>query len=117
MDKLSVQVLRYIAETKSTTVSRGKILDSLGESAGKSLRYLEDEGFISSGKLPIGVDADHKLIMRSDGNYSITSQGLAFLEEKPGKDFDRWITRIVAIWGAITGTAAIIAEILLHFLQ
>lgn len=115
MDKLSLEVLKKLKGAENATAWK-TVIDTFGKSATKSLSFLEGEGYIKSGRIPIGVDSNSQLILKSDGLYSITSKGLAFLEEKPGKDFDRWLTRFCAILGAITGTAALIAEIVLHFL-
>lgn len=115
MDKLSLKVLKYIS-SKQDNVSVQAIKEMFGDTSKKSLLFLEKEGLIKSGRIPIGCDRDLKPILQSDGLFSITSTGLAFLEEKPGKDFDRWLTRFCAIWGAITGTAALILEAVLHFL-
>lgn len=114
MDKLSLKVLRFIS-TKKDRVTRKLIIEKCGEGTQKSLTYLENDGFIQSGRIPIGMGPDLKPVFRSDGKFSITSKGLEYLEARPGHVFDRWLTRFCAIWGAITGTAAIIAEIWLHF--
>lgn len=115
MDKLSLKVLKKLKETENAT-TRKEIISIFGKSATKSLSFLESEGYIKSGRIPTSINSNLQPVWRSDGQFSITSKGLAFLEEKPGKDFDRWLTRFCAIWGAVTGTAAIIAEIVLHFL-
>lgn len=114
MDRLSLKVLKHIAAEKDK-VSRKSVVGLFGEAAQKSLTYLENDGFIKSGREPIGFGPNMTPVFASDGIFSITSEGIAFLEEKPGKDFDRWLTRFCAIWGAITGTAALILEAVLHF--
>ncbi len=50
-----------------------------------------------------------------DNVYRTTPKGKAFLEENPGKRFDTWLTRIIAICGAVTGTIALILELLSRF--
>lgn len=116
MDKLSLNVLKHIAAAQPERVSRSAIIEKFGQPATNSLSFLEKEDLIRSGRIPVGVGGDLKPIFGSDGRFSVTSAGLSFLEEKPGKDFDRWLTRVVAIWGAITGTAALVLEIVLHSL-
>lgn len=111
MDKLSVKVLKYIASDQSIT-PREAIIEKFGDPAANSLSFLEDDGYIKSGRKPTGLNGKY----RSNGQYAATSKGLAYLEKRPGKIFDHWMTRVCAIWGAFTGTAAIIAEIWLHFL-
>ncbi|MEL7568079.1 MAG: hypothetical protein AAGU27_24830 [Dehalobacterium sp.] len=113
MDKLSIKVLKHIAREQDN-VSKKSVIDRFGKLASKSLLFLESEGLIKSGRVPVGIGAEMKPVFSSNGIFSITSKGLSHLEEKPGKDFDRWLTRVIAIWGAITGTGAIVLEILLH---
>lgn len=115
MDKLSLEVLKKLKNVQDT-ITRKEILDAFGKPAAKSLSFLENEGYIKSGRVPTGINSNLQPVWGSDGKFSITSKGLAFLEEKPGKDFDRWLTRFCAIWGAVTGTAAIVLELALHFL-
>lgn len=111
MDKLSVKVLKYIASDQCIT-PRSAIIEKFGESAANSLSFLDEQKYIKSGQRPTGLNGK----CRSDGQYAITSKGLAYLEKRPGRIFDHWLTRFCAIWGALTGTTAIIAEIWLHFL-
>lgn len=116
MDKLSCKVLKYI-KAKKKGATKKSILDKYGSSAGKSLEYLTMNRYIKSGHVMSHIGADMKPIFVSNGVYSITSEGLAFLEELPGKKYDRWSTRFLAIYAAITSTAAILIEIWLHFLR
>ena len=44
-------------------------------------------------------------------SYQISDFGRAYLEALPGELIDRWFTRIFALWGAITGTIAVIVEV------
>lgn len=115
MDKLSVKVLKKLRYSENT-VAKKEIVDTFGKSATKSLSYLESEGYIKSGRVPTGINLNLQPVWGSDGKFSITSKGLSFLEERPGKVYDKWSTRFFAIWGAITGTTAIVLEIVLHFL-
>lgn len=120
MDKLSNKVLKYLKKQTSPT-PQAVITDKYGENAKRSLNYLEKDGFIRLGtifgdrfieydKLPNALKANQSLV------YEITSLGINYLEEKPGQDFDRWLTRIAAIIGAITGCVSLVLEIMLHFL-
>ena len=115
MDQLSEKILRYIRKCNAV-VAYKEICEEFGEKAADSLSYLESIDFIKSGRRIVGISADNRPVTLSDGKYNIQPKGIAYLEEKPGKNFDRWLTRFCAIWGAITGTVAIIAEIWLHFL-
>lgn len=115
MDKLSLKVLKFVAAERDN-VSSKSIVAKFGESSRKSLTYLENEKYIKSGRTVLGIGPEMKPVLASNGVFSITSKGIAFLEERPGKAYDKWSTRLFAIWGAITGTAAIVLEIMLHFL-
>lgn len=110
MDKLSLRILKYISKGNGT-VEHESIIEKFGDNSQRSLTFLENECFIKSGRLPAGGG-----VFCSDGLYVITSKGLAFLEARPGKLYDIWSTRFFAIWGAVTGTAALILEAVLHFL-
>ncbi len=115
MDKLSLKILKFIAQ-KQDNVARDTITSLFGDSSGKSLSYLLNEGFIKSGRSLVGVNPDMKAIYLSNDIFSITSKGIDFLEKRPGKIYDIWSTRVLAIYGAITGTIAIVIELVLHFL-
>lgn len=110
LDKLSLRVLRLLSQNSGAT-EQETIVEQFGDDSLRSLTYLEAEGFVKSGRLPAGGG-----VVCSNGQFTITSKGLSFLEERPGKLYDTWSTRFFAIWGAITGTAALILEVMLHFL-
>ena len=48
--------------------------------------------------------------------FRLTDAGWQFLNRRQEQDSERRFTKVLAIWGAVTGTAAIIVEIWLHFL-
>lgn len=113
MDKLSLKVLRRICKS-SKEISKKEIKSIFGNSAAKSLSFLEAEGYIKSGRMPVNFGKDGP-VFRSDGIFEPTSKGLDYIEKHPGLVFDRWCTRVCAIWGAVTGTVAIVVEVVLHF--
>ena len=115
MDKLSLKVLKYVS-IKQDNVSLKSVIEKFGDSSRKSLTELESDGFIKSGRIVLGMGPDMKPVLASNGQFNITSKGVAFLEERPGLLYDKWSTRFFAIWGAITGTAALVLEVVLHFL-
>ena len=115
MDKLSLKILKYIAFQEDNVPAKS-IIDLFGPTAQKSLDFLLKECFVKSKETILGIGADMKPVFAPIGIYSITSKGLAFLEERPGVLYDKWSTRFFAIWGAITGTAALVLELVLHFL-
>lgn len=55
---------------------------------------------------------------RMDENtiVTLTNRASEELETRLRDDWDKRFTRCIAVYGAITGTVAIIAEIVLHFL-
>lgn len=109
LDKLSYRILKFISQHEKSRLA--DLIDQFGINAEKSISYLESNGFISSAKIGsgyLGKDAHFTSI----GIYSVTSYGLSFLQAHPGQTFDRWLTRILAIWGAITGTAALLLELM-----
>lgn len=115
MDKFSHRVLKYIRKN-SPVVSHQEITNKFGSCAKESIAYLEKSGYIRSGKRVIGVGENMKPVFGSDGNYAITSEGMSYLESTPGAKLDKWVTRVVAIIGAMTGIGALVLELVLHFL-
>ena len=53
MDKLSLQVLKYISKSNGEA-EQESIVEQFGENSLRSLTYLEKENFIKSGRLPAG---------------------------------------------------------------
>ncbi len=94
MEKLAVSILIELKE-KSSPVSFYDLKDKFGANTGSALSYLEKEEYVSQGMVfrPHNTATGREHYMK-DGNYEITSKGRAFLEEKPGKDFDKWLSRI-----------------------
>ena len=115
MDKCSEKVLKYISQHSDSVLNR-QVVEEFGEAGRESLSYLEKIHFIKSGRKYLGRGPNSEPVLCSDGKFQITSEGRAYLEEKPGKAYDRWSTRVLAVWGAITGTAAMVLEIVIHFL-
>lgn len=118
MNRLSIKVLRFIKK-QSEPVSKDVIISKFGNDAVESIRFLEKEEYIKAGKKIYphrNLNGQHEIFI-SNGKYEIAALGLDFLQHKPGRDFDRWLTRIIAIWGALTGTAALLIELTLHFLS
>lgn len=51
-----------------------------------------------------------------EGTFTrLTPMANKVIEEKPLKIFDHWLTKAIAVWGAITGTIAILLDILSYF--
>lgn len=48
--------------------------------------------------------------------FRLTDAGQQYLNYCYKQDRDRWVTWILALWGAITGSVSIAVEIWLHFL-
>ena len=113
MDKLSLKILKYISK-QTEPVTKQTIVAIYSQKALASLEDLEKVGFIASqSKSFQSIPGLPQIVPVIDyyGNYVITSMGLGFLEKNPWDVFDRWLTRIIAICGAITGTIALLLEL------
>lgn len=111
MDKASVKVLKYIKKHDGP-IRRDEISQKFGKIGEQSLSHLVSSHYISQGEKYSGIAKNPvtgRVETRSvpNGEYSIEPLGRDFLEHKFWNDFDRWVTRICAIWGAITGTLAL----------
>lgn len=104
MDRLSINVLRYLKK-QNNPILKETITEKYGTQASKSLRYLEDNGYIKSGKelFPHLTENGKRTMFVSDGKYEITSLGIDFLQHKPGNDFDRWLNRISMLASMLGG--------------
>lgn len=107
MDRISVKILKYLKK-ENKAVSRETIVDLFGKGANKSLEYLEKEDYIQEGREYIEMllrDINHRqrYDYRRNSMFEITSEGLDFLEHKPGRDFDHWINRISVICAILGG--------------
>lgn len=101
MDKLSIKVLKYISKRKD--VKHEEVVKKFGDKSADSLAFLLHEKYLTTGKVIIGVGPNSAPVFRSDGVYNIKSPGRAYLEQKPGKDFDRWLGRISIIFSILGG--------------
>lgn len=115
MDRQSIKVLRYIQKSRDC-VSRSALISIFGDDTGDIIRHLKAKGYIREGEQFGGVyrnPATGRAETRNspNGMYSIEPVGDDFLEQLPGKTFDKWVTRISAIIGLITGVLSLI----LHF--
>ena len=118
MDRLTVKVLKYLRK-QNEPVCLDKILDLYGKTAQKSIEYLESQGYATDKKVFGGMEYRNgkpRPAFVSNRFWEITSKVIDFIQHKPGQDFDRWATRLVAIWGAITGTIALLLELWQRFL-
>lgn len=95
MDRLSKKILKYIF--KQSTASHTEIIEKFGERASASIRFLFNNGYISA--------------MPRTRVYRVESLGIGFLETRRGVSADRWITRICAIIGAVTGTISLLSQL------
>lgn len=116
MDKLSVKVLRYL-DKQSEPVSKDTIAEKFGRQASESVRYLESAGFIKSGKafMPHRNSNGQQAYFISNNKYEIASPGRDYLQSKPGKDFDRWLSRISILFSVLGG--ALLSKPLWAFLE
>lgn len=99
-------------------------------------QYRIFERIVRYGKLPLVLeelkDYDYLslqeavgpgMIEFSDSNMdentmlTLSNEAMELYENRKRQNFDAYFTRAIAIWGAITGTAALVSEILMRFLQ
>lgn len=101
MTKQQYKVCKIIRKHKNlnTTLKKSKISD-----------YLELQDVIPTPWLDFS-DSN----MDDDTYISLTTIATEDFEKYHQKFIDGWITRIVAIWGGITGTAAILIELVRLF--
>lgn len=119
MDRLTVKVLKYLSK-QHEPVHLEKILSRFGKNSEKSMEYLGTYGYAKDKKTIGGIEVRNgkpQPSFVSNKMWEITSAGIDYIQHKPGNDFDRWITRLVAIWGAITGTIALLIELAQYFLR
>lgn len=116
MDKTSLKVLRYIKK-QDKPVSREAISQKYGIKGEQSLSQLDTDNYISQGSKYAGI-TKNSITGRVEtknipnGMYVIEPKGRDFLEHKFWSDYDKWITRITALFGFITG----IISLVLHFI-
>ena len=66
------------------------------------------------------VDAPPRIkgIVGFPGNFfRITPMAKGVVESRPRLQFEHWLTIAIAVWGAITGTLALLIDLLPYFLQ
>lgn len=103
MEKLAVKILKHLNK-KTNSVAFSDIKSQFGSNAGSALSYLEKEEYIQQGRtFKPHQTATGKEFYTKDGKYQITSKGRSFLEEKPGRDFDKWLNRLNILLPMIGG--------------
>ena len=115
MEKLALKIMKFL-NMQSTPVAFSDIKSQFGENAGSALSYLGKEEYIQQGRIfkPHQTATGKKFYM-TDGKYQITSKGRSFLEEKPGRDFDKWLNRLNIILPMIGG--ALLSKPLWDFIE
>ena len=110
MDKLSLKVLRRICKSGGE-LTESAIYQKFGNDALSSLKFLCKNNYISSSQYNrsrYNQGSKHAPHYAADCLYAIEPPGKAYLEHWFWNTYDPWLTRIIAIWGAITGTLALI---------
>lgn len=116
LDKMSLKLLRFLKK-QSEPVSKEALIAKFGARVAESIRYLEKAEYIKSGStfLPHTNSSGSRAFYISNGKYEIASLGLAYLQSKPGKDFDRWLNRISILLSILGG--ALLSKPLWSFLE
>lgn len=105
MDNRSFSVLVYAAKS-DRRFTADEIVEVVGcEFVEETVNHLLNLHLIAC------VDNENELFL--DPIYRITPHGHAVLKEQRQKN----VTRRIAIWGAITGTISLLAELVLLFLR
>lgn len=116
IDKTSVKVLKYL-NGKKDPVEESEIISEFGPDASDSIEYLLKNDYIKEG-LKFGGTRPDPITGRAttfnvpNGKYKIVSTGRAYLSQRFWNGIDKWVTRISAIIGLITG----VLSLALHFL-
>lgn len=115
MEKLAVDILKYLKK-QSDYIPFDDLKTKFGANTGSALSYLEKEEYIHQGQIfrPHQTATGKEYYMK-DGTYQITSKGRAYLEEKPGKDFDKWLNRFNILLPMIGG--ALLSKPLWDFIE
>lgn len=115
MEKLAVSILKFL-KNQSSRVPFDDLKEKFGPNTGSALSYLEKKEYIDQGRVfrPHQTATGREHYMK-DGTYQITSEGRAFLEEKPGKDFDKWLNRFNILLPMIGG--ALLSKPLWSFIE
>lgn len=116
IDKTSVKVLKYL-NSKKDPVEESEIISEFGPDASDAIEYLLKNDYIKEG-LKFGGTRPDPTTGRAttfnvpNGKYKIVSTGRAYLSQRFWNGIDKWVTRISAIIGLITG----VLSLALHFL-
>ena len=116
MDKTSVAILKYLKD-KNEPIEESEIISQCGEGASDALEYLAKNDYIKEGYKLGGTRTDPTTGRATtynvpNGKYKISLPGRSYLSGRAWSGIDKWITRISAIIGLITGLLSLI----LHFL-
>lgn len=116
IDKTSVKILKYLKDKKEP-VEESVIISECGPNASDSLEYLVKNGYIKEGfkfggTRPDPITGRATTFNVPNGKYKIVSTGRAYLSQRFWNGIDKWVTRISAIIGLITGVLSLV----LHFL-
>ena len=115
MEKLAVDILKYLKKQSDYTPF-DDLKTKFGANTGSVLSYLEKEEYIHQGRVfKPHQTPNGKAFYMQDGKYQITSKGRSFLEEKPGRDFDKWLNRLNILLPIIGG--ALLSKPLWDFLE
>ena len=111
MDRTSIKVLKFIGK-QSAPVSSDVVIAKFGTPGEQSLSQLCEERYISRGVSKTwlyhnSATGTSETKTTPNSMYTIEPLGRDFLEHKFWNDFDKWLVRLCAIWGAITGTIAL----------
>ena len=116
MDSLSIRILKELNKSNGP-MSYDQLTFLYGKNAPRSISYLTSEKYISEGTMYGGIVRDPvtgraNTVNVPNGKYKISALGKDFLQHLFLNEFDKWMTRIAAFVGAITGVVSLV----LHFI-
>lgn len=106
MDRTTRKVLRFLSRHAGMN-ALSVIVAKCGPSTERSLEYLVSIGYVKQSQRRVYTIEGTR--STPDDKYQITAGGLCYLTEFPWISIDKWLTRICAVVGAVTGIAALIS--------
>lgn len=101
--------------------TRSELLRKFGSTYESSIEYLLTEKYIESSYYQrhelrtVSGHLEVHTVTHHTNKYHITGYGLSFLEGRRPELVYKWGTFAIAVWGAVTGTIALLLELWPHF--
>ena len=106
MDRTTRKVLRFLS-CHAGMNDLSVIVAKCGSGSERSLEHLVSIGYVKQAQRRFYTREGARAT--PDDKYEITAGGLWCLKESPWIALDKWITRICAVVGAVTGVIALLS--------